>query len=49
MTNDLLLSTEGPMGYPIRPRGAITMHVAYTGASRQALLYIVYCVRGPSS
>jgi len=36
MTNDLLLSTEGPMGYPIRPRGAITMHVAYTSASGQA-------------
>jgi len=37
MTNDLLLSTEGPMGYPIRPRGVITMHVAYTSVSRQAV------------
>ena len=39
MTNDLLLSTEGPMGYPIKPRGVITMHVAYTSVSRQAVLY----------
>ena len=37
MTNDLLLSTEGPMGYPIRPRGVITVHVAYTSVSRQAV------------
>jgi len=39
MTNDLLLSTEGPMGYPISPRGVITMHVAYTSVSRQAVVY----------